>query len=69
MLGALFVFFKTKLVRDPYRPHMPFKVHYHVEHIVIKFAELVVAFVLWVWLYVVALLLLHYNGPLYFERI
>jgi len=75
VLGALLVSFKTELAWDPYRPHMPFKVHYHVEHIVIEFADLVVAlrlivaFVLWVWLYVVALLLSHYNGPLYFERI
>ena len=54
---------------------MPFKIHYHVEHIVIEFTNIVVAlqliaaFVLWVWLYAVVLLLLHYNGPIYFERI
>ena len=54
---------------------MPFKVHYHVEYIVIEFFNIVVAlqliaaFTLWVWLYVIALLLSHYNGPLYFDSI
>ena len=73
VLGAPFVFFKSELARDPYRPYMPFKVHYYVEHIVIEFTDivvalqLIVAFVLWVWLYVIALLLSHYNGPLYFD--
>src|SRR5712675_998833 len=53
---------------------MPFKVHYFPAHIVIEFINIVVAlrliaaFVLWAWLYVVALLLSHYNGPLYFDR-
>jgi len=75
VLGALSVFFKIELARDPYRPYMPFKVHYHMERIVIEFTDivvalrLIVAFVLWTWLYAVALLLSHYNGPLYFERI
>ena len=74
MLSALLVFFKTELAREPYRPYMPFKVHYHVENIVIEFTNLVVAvrlitaFALWVWLYAVALLLSHYNGPIFFER-
>jgi len=75
VLGALLVFFVIELARDPYRPSMPFKFHYHVEYIVIEFTNivvavrLVVAFALWTWLYVVALLLSHYNGPLYFDRI
>ena len=75
MLGAPSVFFKSELAWDPYRPYMPFKAHYHVKHIVIEFTDivvalrLIVAFVLWVWLYAVALLLSHYNGPLYFKRI
>jgi len=74
VLGASY-FFKIELVRDPYRPHMPFKVHYFPAHIVIEFTNIVVAlrliaaFTLWVWLYVIALLLLHYNGPLYFDRV
>ena len=74
MLRALFVSFKTKLARGPYHPYMPFKVHYHVEHIVIEFTNIVVAlrliaaFVLWTWLHAVALLLSHYNGPLYFDH-
>ena len=61
------------LVRDPYRPLMPFKVYYFPAHIVIEFTNIVVALrliaalVLWTWLYVIALLLLHYNGPLYFD--
>ena len=52
---------------------MPFKFHYHVKYIMIEFTNIVVAlrliaaFVLWVWLYVIALLLSHYNGPLYFD--
>jgi len=52
---------------------MPFKVYYFPAHIVIEFINVVVAlrliaaFILWVWLYVVALLLSHYNGPLYFD--
>ena len=73
MLGALFLVFKLELVWDPYHPLMPFKVHYFPAHIVIEFTNIVVAlrliaaFVLWVWLYVIALLLSHYNGPLYFD--
>ena len=75
MLGALFVFFKIELAQEPYHPHMPFKVHYHVEFIVIEFTNIIVAirfiaaFILWTWLYAVALLLSHYNGPLFFEQI
>ena len=75
MLGALFVFFNIELVWDPYRPFMPFKFHYHVEYIVIEFTNivtalrLIVVFTLWVWLYAVALLLSHYNGPLYFDGV
>jgi len=75
VLRAPFVFFKSELAWDLYHPYMPFKVHYSAEHIVIEFTNIVVAlqliatFVLWVWLYVVALLLSHYNGPLYFEQI
>ena len=75
MLGALLVFFNLELARDPYRPYMPFKAHYHVEHIVIEFTNLVaairliVALVLWTWLYTVALLLSHYNGPLFFDSL
>jgi len=54
---------------------MPFKFHYHVEHIVIEFTNivavlrLIAVFTLWVWLYVVALLLSHYNGPLFFDNL
>jgi len=54
---------------------MPFKFHCHVEHIVIEFTNLVVAvrlivaLALWVWLYAVALLLSHYNGPLFFDSL
>ena len=72
MLRAHLDAFKIEPARDPYHPHMPFKVHYHVEFIVIEFTLLVAAmrfitaFVLWVWLYAVALLLSHYPGPLYF---
>jgi len=75
VLGALLDFFNLELARDPYHPLMPFKFHYHVEHIVIEFTNIVVAlqlitaFVLWVWLYTIALLLSHYNGPLYFEQV
>jgi len=73
VLGAPFFFFKNELVWDPYHPLMPFKVYYFPAHIVIEFTNIVVAlrliaaFVLWVWLYVIALLLSHYNGPLYFD--
>ena len=73
VLGAS-LFFKIELARDPYRPHMPFKVYYFPAYIVIEFTNLVVAlrliatFILWVWLYVIALLLSHYNGPLYFDQ-
>ena len=75
VLGALFVFFKRELARDPYRPYMPFKFHYHVEHLVIEFTNLVVAIrlivalALWTWLYAIALLLSHYNGPLFFDSL
>jgi len=75
VLGALFVFFNIELARDPYHPYMPFKVHYHIEHIVIEFTNLVVAlrlivaFTLWVWLHAIALLLSHYNGPLFFDSL
>jgi len=75
VLGALFVFFKIELAWDPYHPFMPFKFHYHVEYLVIEFTNIVVAirhiavFILWVWLYTVALLLSHYNGPLYFDGV
>ena len=70
---ALPFVFKIELVWDPYHPFMPFKVHYFPAHIVIEFTNIVVAlrliaaFILWVWLYVVASLLSHYNGPLYFD--
>ena len=53
---------------------MPFKVYYLPTHIVIEFTNIVVAlrliaaFILWVWLYMIALLLSHYNGPLYFDQ-
>jgi len=73
VLGALFIIFKTELAWDPYHPLMPFKVHYHIEHIVIEFTNIVVALqliaaiTLWVWLYAIAQLLSHYNGPLYFD--
>jgi len=75
VLGAPLVFFKNELARDPYRPYMPFKVHYHIERIVIEFTNIVVALrliaaiVLWVWLHAVATLLAHYTGPLYFKQI
>ena len=68
-------FFNIELARDPYRPRMPFKLHYHAEFIVIEFIDiivalrLIVAFVLWTWLHAVATLLAHYNGPIYFDRI
>jgi len=70
---ALFLVFKIELVWDPYHPFMPFKVHYFPAHVVIEFVNTVVALrliaalVLWVWLYVIALLLSHYNGPLFFD--
>ena len=73
MLGALFVFFKTELARDPYHPFMPFKFHYHAKYIVIEFTnivaalQLIAALTLWVWLYAIALLLSHYNGPIFFD--
>jgi len=47
---------------------MPFKIYYFPAHIVIEFTNIVVALrliaalILWVWLYVIALLLSHYNG-------
>jgi len=75
VLGALFVFFNIELARDPYRPSMPFKFHRHVEHIVIEFTNIVVAIrliaglILWVWLYAIALLLSHFNGPLFFDNL
>ena len=75
MLGAPLVFFKLVLARDPYRPFMPFKFHLHVDHIVIEFTnivvalQLIVAFALWIWLYAIALLLSHYNGPLFFDSL
>ena len=73
VLGVLFFAFNIELAWDPYHPFMPFKVHYFPAHIVIEFTNIVVAlrliaaFILWVWLYVIALLLSHYNGPLYFD--
>jgi len=75
VLGALFDSFNLELARAPYRPLMPFKLHYHVEFIVIEFTNIVVALrliaaiVLWVWLYAIAQLLSHYNGPLFFEQV
>ena len=73
---ALFLLvFNIELARDCYLPLMPFKVYYFPAHIVIEFTNIVVAlrliaaFVLWVWLYVIALLLSHYNGPLYFDSV
>jgi len=75
VLGALFVFFNVELAWDLYRPLMPFKFHIHVEYIVIEFTDIVVAlrliaaFVLWIWLYAIALLLSHYNGPLFFDSV
>jgi len=75
MLGALFFILNIELAWDPYHPSMPFKFHYHVEHIVIEFTNIVVAlrliaaFTLWFWLYAIALLLSHYNGPLYFDQV
>ena len=73
VLGVLFLVFNIELAWDPHHPHMPFKVYYFPAHIVIEFTNIVVAlrliaaFILWVWLYVIALLLSHYNGPLYFD--
>ena len=75
VLGALLDFFNLELARDPYRPFMPFKYHYHVEYIVIEFTNIVVALrliaaiVLWFWLYAIAQLLSHYNGPLFFKQV
>jgi len=75
VLGALLIFFKNELAWDSYHPFMPFKFHYHVEHIVIEFTNIVAAlqliavFILWVWLYAIALLLSHYNGPLFFDHL
>jgi len=75
VLGALLDFFNIELARGPYCPSMPFKWHYHVEHIVIEFTnivvalQLIVAFALWIWLYAIALLLSHYNGPLFFDSL
>ena len=75
VLGAHFFIFKLKLAWSSCHPLMPFKFHYHVEHIVIEFTNIVVALrliaavVLWFWLYAIAQLLSHYNGPLYFERV
>ena len=52
---------------------MPFKVSYSIEQVIVDFENIVVAlrliaaFVLWVWLYVVASLLAHYSGPFYFD--
>jgi len=46
---------------------------YSIEQVVVDFENIVVAlrhivaFTLWVWLYVIANLLVHYTGPLYFE--
>ena len=60
---------------DTYRPLMPFKFHYHIKYIVIEFTFIVAAvrliatLTLWVWLYTIALLLSHYNGPLFFDNI
>jgi len=74
VLGALLIVFKIELAWDSYHPFMPFKFHYHVEHIVIEFTNIVVAlrliaaFVLWVWLYAIAQLLSHYDGPLFFDH-
>ena len=73
VLGALFLVFNIELAWDPYHPLMPFKFHYHIEYIVIEFTNIVVALrliaaiVLWFWLYAIALLLSHYNGPLFFD--
>ena len=75
VLGALFLVFNIKLAWDSYHPSMPFKVHYHVEHIVIEFTNIVVALrliaaiVLWIWLYAIAQLLSHYDGPLFFDQV
>jgi len=52
---------------------MPFKVTYSAEQVVVDFENIVVALrliaavTLWVWLYVIANLLSHYSGPLYFD--
>ena len=70
--SLLFVF-KIYLARDPYHPYMPFKVTYSLEQVVLDFENIVVALrlitalTLWVWLYAVSNLLVHYTGPLYFD--
>jgi len=52
---------------------MPFKVTYSIEQVVMDFENLVVALrliaavILWVWLYAIVNLLVHYSRPLYFE--
>ena len=52
---------------------MPFKVTYSTERILVDFENIVVAlqliaaFILWVWLYAIANLLVHYPGALYFD--
>jgi len=52
---------------------MPFKVTYFIQQVVVDFENIVIAlrliaaFTLWVWLYAIANLLVHYTGPLYFE--
>jgi len=76
VLGALFVSFKTRTSAGTRTAlFMPFKLHRYANEIVIEFTNLVVAFrlivafTLWVWLYAVALLLSHYNGPIYFDRV
>ena len=75
MLGALFLVFNIELAWDPYHPLMPFKFHYHIEYLVIEFTNIVVALrliaaiVLWFWLYAIAQLLSHYNGPLFFDQV
>ena len=74
VLGAPFIVFNIELAWDSYHPFMPFKFHFLIEHIVIEFTNivvalrLIVALVIWVWLYAIAQLLSHYNGPLYFDR-
>ena len=70
---SLLFAFKIYLARDPYRPLMPFKVTYSIERVVMDFNNIVVAlrhiaaFTLWVWLYAVSSLLVHYTGPIYFD--
>jgi len=73
VLGAPFFVFNIELAWDVPHPLMPFKVYYLPTHIVIEFTNIVVALrliaalTLWVWLYIIVLLLSHYNGPLYFD--